>query len=425
MAAGDTTRDSGFIARAFEELLAEKTEFPIRVEGAKTLPYTAVVQASDPEGRTLILKLFRPLPPALMVGAWFGVVFAVQDRRYEGRIALRDRDGYLRYRFEWPKTLVSSDRRVWKRYTFRPREDVFVTAQDCETPSHGLTGPLTSLSQGGFCMRVDRMLRLEDGLPVRPRANLFDRGRSLSPVRIHGLLRDEVLEVRGQIVRIQEGDSEIQLAVQFNELREAVSVLLSQVLASRERQAGRGGGAGSAPPRPAHGETVAAEGGAPGPAPAPVDDLALAAAGREELLRLDRRTVRLLLVAQEGEDRAGLVRSLRTAGYWRVDLAADLAAAVAAHGQAGAAPFRLLVVDLEAGRRSGLEALGAVRQLEPQLGAFGALPVAFATRLPDPMLELVAGPGREAAAREDPDPGRWTAVLDRLMGLRRPPPTSP
>jgi CheY-like chemotaxis protein len=417
MAAGDSTRDSGFIARAFEELMAEQLEFPIKVEGAKTLPYTAVVQESDPEGRTLILKLFRPLPPALAVGAWFGLVFSVQDRRYEGRIALQDRDGYLRYRFEWPKSLLSSDRRVWKRYAFRPREDVYVTAQDCETPCHGLTGPLTSLSQGGFCMRVDRILRIEDGLPMRPRANLFDPGRSLSPVRIHGLVKDEVLEARGQIVRIQEGDSEIQLAVQFNALREPVSILLSQVLAARERQAGRGGAAGAAPLRPAHGETAQAEGSAPGPAPAPVDDQVLAAAGREQLRRLDRRAARLLLVAQDGEDRAGLVRSLQAAGYWRMDLAGDLPEAAAAHGQAGAAGFRLLVVDLEAGRRSGLEALGAVRQLEPQLEAFGALPVAFATRAPDPMLELVARPGREAVAREDPDPGRWTGALDRLMGL--------
>ena len=86
MAAGERTRDTEFIGQAFADLIEWQQEFPLKVEGAKTLPYTAVLQESDPVRRTLVVKLFRPLPPALAMGAWFDLVFATRDRRYEGRI---------------------------------------------------------------------------------------------------------------------------------------------------------------------------------------------------------------------------------------------------------------------------------------------------------------------------------------------------
>jgi len=434
MAAGERTRDTEFIGQAFADLIEWQQEFPLKVEGAKTLPYTAVLQESDPVRRTLVVKLFRPLPPALAMGAWFDLVFATRDRRYEGRISLVDRAGYLRYQFGWPESLLSSDRRLWKRYPFRPREDVYVTAQDCELPYHGLTGPLTSLSQGGFSFRLDRMLRLEDGLLIRPRANFFDQGRALSPIRIHGLTREESFEARGKIVRTQEGDSEIHLAVQFNELGEKESKLLSRILAVREQQTGRGtGGAIGAGRRESSGyhspgageaeadaavpavDEAAPEAAGDGEAAEPLAAQPAALAGMEPLLRLDRRSAKLLLVAQDEQDRVAIIRLLQAAGFWRLEAAADLAEARAAWDQAVDIPFRLLLVDLEDSRREGLEPVGAVRRMEQLLGAFDGLPVAYLTQAPDPMLELLGQPGLSAVAWEGADPAQWTKVLDRLL----------
>ena len=119
MATGEKIRNVEFMAQAFAELLQQQQEFPIRVEGARALPYTALVEACEPAQRILVLKLFRPLPPALAMGARFDLVFAFQGKRYEGQIALKDREGYLRYRFTWPQTLLSSG--PARTSTSRPR----------------------------------------------------------------------------------------------------------------------------------------------------------------------------------------------------------------------------------------------------------------------------------------------------------------
>jgi len=64
--------------------------------------------------------------------------------------------------------------------------------------------------------------------------------------------------------------------------------------------------------------------------------------------------------------------------------------------------------------------MGVIRQLEPQLDAFGSLPMALVTRMPEPMLEFLARPRCEAVARQDSTSGRWTGTLDRLAGLSCP-----
>ena len=419
MAVGEQIRDPEFLAQAFQELIESEQEFPIKVEGAKTLPYSATLRVSEPGPKELVVKLFRPLPPALAMGAWFDLVFSAQGKRYEGRMPLVGREGYLQYRFKWPQSLLSSDRRLWKRYPFRPRENAYVTAQDNGVPSHGYSGPLTNLSLGGFCFRVDRMLRLEDGMPVRPWATFFENGRVLPMIRIHGLDRDEVMEGRGHTVRVVEADSEFHLAVQFQGMTEDGRTLLTRALAARDRKPGAVGGSRPAPgPRTTRlgagaddGEDASgdfepdAEAGEAAPEPE---------AELDPLGRLDRRTARLLLVAPDDEGRDRAIRQLQAAGFWRVETAGELFSAFDLVKKAVDAPFRLLLVDLEPSRKEGLEPMGAVRHMEPLLRSFGELPVVFLTQARDPMLELLDKPGLGAVALEDP-PLRWGRVLERLL----------
>jgi len=437
MAIGEQVRDLEFLAQAFQELIETEQEFPVKVEGAKTLPYSATLKLSEPGRQELVVKLFRPLPPALAMGAWFDLVFSVQGKRYEGRFPLLGREGYLQYRFKWPQSLLSSDRRLWKRYPFRPRENVYVTAQDNSVPSHGYSGPLTNLSLGGFCFRVDRMLRLEDGMPVRPWANDFENGRILPMIRIHGLEREDIVEARGHTVRFLEADSEVHLAVQFQGMEEDGRTLLTRALAARDRKpgavagsrpsagprttllgAGPGGGSGVAGADAGDGEAEAGvepetgdgevEPGLEAKVAPPVD------ANLELVRRLDRRTTRMLVVAPDGEGRAAAIRLLQAAGFWRVEAAAELFSAFDLVKKAADAPFRLLLVDLEPTRGEGLEPVGAVRHMEPLLRSFGELPVVFLTQLQDPMLELLDKPGLGALALADPA-ARWVKVLDRLL----------
>lgn len=422
MSIGERTSDPAFLDRAFRDLLATGLEFPIKVDGAKTLPYTAVLRDSNPAARTLGMKLFRPLPPALAAGARFDMVFFALGKRYEGKISLIGRDGYLQYQFQWPASLLASDRRLWKRYPFRPRENVYVTGQDDGVPCHGLTGPLVNLSMGGLRFRVDRMIRLEDGMPVVPEANRFVDSRVLSPLRIQGLFKSGVLEARARIVRVDAFDSSVHLAVAMQGMADSDRELLTRLLEGRERK-GTGAvprGSGSAQVTRAAGDTspaAARDAGEPAGTEA-------ARAGALALRRLDRRSSRLLAVVPEGEDREALVRHLRAWGFWRLDLAPDLAAAQALSTTQGR-PYQMLVVDLEPSRREGLEAVGAIRHLEPLLHTFGDLPVAFALRRPDPVLGLLDKAHQGVVALEDPEPMAPLRVLDRLLDLEPDPEADP
>ena len=414
MATGERTRDPDFLGQAFRALIDSQEEFSIKVEGAKTLPYTAVLMTSDAGARTLVVKLFRPFPPALPAGAWFEMVFSALGKRYEGRIPLIGRAGYLQYEFHWPASLLSTDRRIWKRYPFRPRESVFVTAQDNEIPCHGFTGALANLSLGGFLFRVDRMVRLEDGMPIRPAGNTFAQGKVFSMVKVHGLAKSETLESRGLTVRVEERESLVHLAVQFQGLDDAARALLTRVLEAREHKPGA---TGSFTAGEVRGDLAGPEAAGDEPEPVAAAPAGPEPAGSGQLRRLDRRTARILVVAAEGEDQAAILGQLQANGFWRVESEPDLFAAHDRLRQAGGQPFRLLVVDLEPSRREGLEAIGAVRHLEPLLRVFGELPVAYASRQAEPMLELLDLPGRGAVAQADPDPARCTRELDRLLRI--------
>jgi hypothetical protein len=430
MAAGAQFKDPAFIAQAMQELVASGEEFPVKVEGTKTLPYAAVLVKA--EHGQIIVKLVRPLPPALAEGALFEMVFATLDKRFEGRITFMGRDGYLQYRFNWPKVLVASDRRLWKRYPIRPREDFHVAAQDSDIPGHGITGPLVNLSLGGLAFRVDRMLRLEDGMPVRPGGHLFERGKILSLLRIRGFPKGEVLEARGVVVRVQEANSELQVGVQFVGLGEAEKLALSRHLETRDRQNNQGGnglGNGTGPiDWPMGGHAQGAGGGSAavesaavaGEAPEPTAGETLEEAGMAALASMTRRSTRLLLVSPAGDDCDQIIQRLQASGYWRLETVPGLFEAHAKWKDAGASPFRLLLVDLEPSRADGLEPMGAVRHLEPLLRSFGDTPVAFVTRVPDPMLELMGRPGFGALAQEVGTGLSWADLLGGLLGGANP-----
>ena len=425
MAAGAQIKEPAFIAQCMRELVQSGDEFPIKVEGTKTLPYSAVLVSA--ERGQIIVKLVRPLPPALANGALFEMVFAAQDKRFEGRITFVGREGYLQYCFVWPKSLLASDRRLWKRYPIRPREDFHVAAQDSDIPGHGITGPLLNLSLGGLAFRVDRMLRLEDGMPIRPGAHLFERGKILSLLRIRGLPKGEVLEARGVVVRVAEANSELVVGVQFTGLGEQEKLSLARLLETREKQSGTSANALGTGTDPmdlpvgaqalrAIGESLSdpeAEGGAE---PAAAASAGPEEAGLEALAVMDRRSTRLLVVSPAGEDRDRIIQLLQEAGYWRFETAPGLFEAHAAWKAAGDEPFRLLLVDLEPSRAEDLEPMGAVRHLEPLLRSFGDIPVGFVTRVPDAMLELMGRPGFGALSQEG---GTGLAWADLLGGLLR------
>lgn len=344
-----------FIQEVLQGLRERGDEFPIKVEGATTLPYTSIGHALHKDH--WILKLQRALPPELLKGALFHFVITHGEQRFEGLIPFQGREGYLQYRFGLPKQMFLADRRRQKRYSFRPRENVFVTITDGYMAA---SGPMASLSIGGLGFRVDRIVELETHARLKVDTALFERGRAFD-MKVQDLQKAPYLELRGRIAGAYDLNGVVHLGCEFTGLTEAAQSSLEAALRFREIVSK---GAQSVLPEKEPQKATVRKGGA-GPAsesePDPGTGMPL------HLLRLKRRCVPLSLLMPEGADRDKLRLELLREGYFRLKMASTpaslptadvvLAPEALAGGVEGALPF-------EADEQVG----SLVRRLDSALG---------------------------------------------------------
>lgn len=385
-------QDPGFIRQCLLDLLAGRVEFPIKVEGTHTLPYASEMLSLDGD-RGLLLKLIRPLPHELAAGALFEMVFSAGEQRYQGLITFQKREAYLTYRFTTPTVLTLCDRRRHKRYPFRPRERVDVLAQDSILPGHGLSGPLHNLSMGGLAFRVDRIVRLDNGLRIPATTAFFDRGRALPLLRVLNLPKVPLVEARGSICHAQEVDGQVLLGIEFGDLAAESGSLLRQVLEIRERSFRTTGGPAAPEPRPERARP------APAAAPEPPTDTPLAA-----LVALRRRCRDLCLVGGPESAVGPLADRLREAGYRRIEILPSPEVLEGRPLDPAARPPALVFL-------LGPGSLAEVRAVQQALGAWGRLPALFLGEDPDPL----AGLAEEEAWRLLPAQAsaEWLDLLDR------------
>lgn len=414
---GASIEDPQVLQDALQVLFETETEFFIKVDGTSTLPYASRVQELRlPESR-FSLKLVRPLPHEMLPGALFRMVFAVEDLRFEASISLVGRDGYLQYGFTLPTCLFQADRRAHKRYPFRPRENAYVIAQDAGLPGIGVAGPLVNISKGGMALRVDRALGMGDGMRIPVNSALFERGKSFPRFRVQDLPLLHLLEGRAVSAHASERGSELVLGLTFIGLNLEDEVALARSLDFREKMY-RGG----QPPRP-EGSPAPARGGR---ARTEEEDaleeqeaLAAQAAPAAEvtvLLRLRRRTARVVLVMAEGPVRQGIQDLLRQHGYHRQETVEHmgLLRPLCEPGQRRALPD-LILADLALARSGDAEPLAAVRILESQMAELGGLATVILCEEVDPTLLLA----QETRTRFLPYPAgrgeRWVETLDGLL----------
>lgn len=420
-----TIEDPAFIAGAMQGLFQVEAEFPIKVEGTSTLPYAATVQEIRNGEGGLILKLVRPLPHELMPGAVFEMVFPLEEQRFETTITFRGREAYLQYRFDLPAALAHADRRRAKRYPFRPRESAYVIAQDGRIPGMGVAGPLVNISMGGVAMRVDRVLKLDDGMRVPASTGLFDRGKGFPRVRIQDLPRLPLLEWRGTVAHASTRGGEVILGLEFGELGEEEARLLRDCLEFRDKilrgipQSLGGDSGSSAGAHPTGGDTPRAE--AEGEASTPLPEALAAGPGGDPLARMQRRGARVVLCMAEGEARQRVQGHLEGNGYRRLETVPGLEALrVLLSPHPPVPPPALVLVDLALAGSGDAEPLAALRQIERILGTPGQVPVAMLCELVDPTLLLASisstrilpyVPVTPLEARE------WGRTLDALAGI--------
>ena len=404
--------DPQLLQAALSSLFESETEFPIKVEGTSTLPYASRIQQILPESREIVLKLVRPLPHELMGGALFRIVFAVEDQRYEALITYRRREAYLQYLFSQPEQLFHADRRRHKRYPFRPRENAYVTGMDGGIPGIGVAGPLVDIGLGGLCLRVDRVLRLDNGLRIPPGTALFERGTSFPRLRVQDLPRLPALDVHGWVAHVEEHGSEIHLGFDFGELSEDQARSLGDCLAFREKMflSRPGGGVSDSGGTPR--TEVPAQSQKPVVAPEePGSDPSSA------LLRLlHRKTARIVLVGADGASRARYQLELWRCGFHRLEIARNCEEARALwQGSSGPEP-RLVLLDLSMAQAGDQEPLAAVRQLENEMAILGNVPTAILCEDIDPTLLLAQTEGTRFLPWGHGEDA-WVPILDGLLGF--------
>ncbi|MEI6593632.1 MAG: PilZ domain-containing protein [Holophagaceae bacterium] len=394
---------------AMLDLHHQETEFQIKVEGTHTLPYTTRVQSLDREKGLLFLKLLRPLPHELAREAPFVMLFTAEDQRFEAPTLFQGREGHLLYRFTLPALLVPSDRRRHKRYPFRPREKAYVVAQDGMVPGHGLSGPLVNLCLGGLAFRVDRVLRLDDHMRITPGLSFYERGKDLPSLGIRDLPGLPVFQCRGVLANAIERDGEIIVGVQFGELKEAELKELQGVLNLRDLKQRAAVSLGTEAPREATPRTAAPPG-----KPEPAGRMSPAGAvNPEALLRLGRRSTRVLLAMAAGPDREGICAALGEAGYLMVDQADSLDQALADLPTDRQAVMPILLIE---GPTLAAPPSATLRTHRQSVGDWLDLPVAMISPRGQP-LPPSGDPGLRTIPWPETGDAQWTAALDDLAGI--------
>jgi hypothetical protein len=397
------------IRGALAELKQVQAEFPIRVEGTHTLPYTSHIHHLDLDGAEIHLKLIRPLPHEMKAGAPFEMTFSAGEQRFTAPITFLGRDSYLIYRFTLPLRMLQCDRRLHKRYPFRPREKAYVLAQDAGLPGHGLAGPLVNLSLGGLAFRVDRILRLDDHLCVPPSSGFFERGKELPLLKIRDLPKLPLFETRGIIANSWERGSEVIVGIKFAELRESEMRQIQAVIDLRELMQRS---PAQLPGRDGTGKETHSEANAQNDS---VHSRRVNPAGSrtpDALKRLGRRCTSVLLAMPPGPSRDQVKQGFLSLGYLRLQAEDSLEAALAQIRRLPDTSNPVLAVELPADPGDALAAILACQQ---ELGEGRDLPVALLgaegslSAFEQPLLCPLAWPIS--------DPALWLPVLDDLAGI--------
>ena len=225
------------VPKAFLELLDSQEEFPLTIDGGKGLPHDATVLSVDSGAMRVVLKTFRPMPPKLASGASCHVSVTAFEEHWKAKLAFIEREAYLQYSFELPKSMEKSGRREHKRYQFRPRENVLVQVQDSSLPGMAFSGTLFDLSEGGMVFRPDRAYRIGDKVVLKLDTAMFHRGKSFPLIRIRGLPgMKEALVVRGDVAHSSKRGNDIFVAFAFGALAPDMAKALASTLRGRNYQ---------------------------------------------------------------------------------------------------------------------------------------------------------------------------------------------
>jgi hypothetical protein len=319
--------DAKGIRACIQEMKTRDLEFKLKVDKAQTVPYTVQIDQLQADG--VLLAFQRPLPPELAKGALFLGNFQMEGQNFQFPTKFQGRTAYLRYLFTWPERILKLERRNAPRLPFRPREKAEAGLRDGGVPGVGVSGPILNLSRQGVAIRVDRVLRLDNGFRLSVNNSHFPPGKFFDLVRLQGLPGLSKVDFRGFVVHATDKGGILMLGLTFQETEGEAIRMVEECLKLRLKLQQAKAPSGAEPATPGSKKA----GGSPSvPKEAPIswdspevwnenppESTEEAASLDQDPLRiLLRRTLPLVIEAPSPEAAEPLTRWLRERGYLRL-----------------------------------------------------------------------------------------------------------
>jgi len=370
--------------------------------------------------------------PRLKPGEVVEFHFPLAGMRFQAAITYLDRGRYMESVFRIPRSVIFADRRGARRTRIGSRENATVAIFEGLFDGVAASGRLLNLSMEGLCMRMERALHVQAGKRVAPSPGLFTVGQRLQIVRILNLPHLPTIECSGEVRSCASSqDGPIRIGIHLDGLESRDSANLHRFMLRRLPTFGR-----AFPVKRRRGATEevaiedeeAEESGnndeaLSGEFEDPLADLVVEKASvaepeeadpipEDRLIRLRRRSRRILVIMPDDLDRSIFVATLQVGGYASFFEARNLVQGLelSKKGQ-----IDMIFLDHQIGPLSGLEVAQRLRKM----GRLDGVPICLFMQDPDVRARLstkAAGVNHIVNLPVDFD-GEVKDLLDRTFGL--------
>lgn len=173
---------------------AQRAKARLVIVGSRQQEVSAHLTSVSEEGVSLALQ--GPLMEE--PGSAVSLVFILDGLRFRapGRL-LEVKPGSAS--MSLPASIVLAERRKHPRARLNAREGATVTALTGLFDGVGINGAIENISEGGFCVRVDRAMEVKTQRKMHMSANLFSVGQALMLVKLSKLPKCPTLELEGTV----------------------------------------------------------------------------------------------------------------------------------------------------------------------------------------------------------------------------------
>ncbi len=136
---------------------------------------------------------------------------------------------------EIPKYIIPKERREYPRTTFVAREAVSVSILESFGQGIGVTGKAVSISEGGICASIIRVVNLSDEKELRASPALFTPNQPVMLVRVKGIPGVKEFDTEGKVIRVKTAGGSM-IAVKFKSMPGAAKKEIKHFISSRIRE---------------------------------------------------------------------------------------------------------------------------------------------------------------------------------------------